>query len=94
MSVLTVHVIFSSQASNSLYLILHLFSLSMPSKASLLQLSPFSDDKENKRPTGFNGHQSIRDFTLNSCQKGAYLHINSPIIIINKNQQLYRKAAS
>ena len=50
--------------------------------------------KNNKRPTGLNGHLSIRDFTLNSCQKGAYLHINSPIIIINKNKQLYRKAAS
>ena len=34
----------------------------------------------NKRPTGLNGHLSIKDFTLNSCQKGAYLHINSPII--------------
>ena len=44
----------------------------------------------NKRPTGLNGHLSIRDFTLNSFQKSAYLHINSPIIII----QLYRKAAS
>ena len=47
----------------------------------------------NKRPTGLNGHLSIRDFTLNSCQKGAYLYLSS-IIIINKNQQLYRKAAS
>ena len=37
---------------------------------------------KNKRPTGLNGHLSIRDFTLNSCQKGAYLHINNPIIII------------
>ena len=36
----------------------------------------------NKRPTGLNSHLSIRDFTLNFCQKGAYLHINSPIIII------------
>ena len=36
----------------------------------------------NKRPTGLNGHLSIRDFTLNYCQKGAYLHINSPIIKI------------
>ena len=36
----------------------------------------------NKRPTGLNGHLSIRYFTLNSCQKGAYLHINSPVIII------------
>ena len=51
-------------------------------------------NKLNKRPQGLNGHLSNRDFTLNSCQKGAYLHINSPIIIINKNQQLYRKAAS
>ena len=33
-----------------------------------------------KRPTCLNGHLSIRDFTLTSCQKGAYLHINSPII--------------
>ena len=40
-----------------------------------------------------NGHLSIRDFTLTSYQKSAYLHINNPIIIINKNQQLYRKAA-
>ena len=40
-------------------------------------------------------HLSIRDFKLTSCQRGAYLHIYSPIIIINKkNQQLYRKAAS
>ena len=29
-------------------------------------------------------HRSIRDFTLTSCQKGAYLHINNPVIIINK----------
>ena len=49
---------------------------------------------KNKRPPGLNGHQSIRDFTLNFCQKGAYLHIYSPIIIINKNQQLYSKEAS
>ena len=48
----------------------------------------------NKRPNSLNGHLSIRDFTLNSCQKGAYLHINSPIVIINKNQQLYRKQHS
>ena len=49
--------------------------------------------KANKRPTGLNGHLSIRDFTLNSYQKCAYLHLSS-IIIINKNQQLYRQAAS
>ena len=35
--------------------------------------------KENKRP-------------MNSCQKGAYLHINRPIIIINKNHDLYGHA--
>ena len=35
--------------------------------------------KKNKRPTGLNGHLSIRDFTLTSCQKGSYLYINSPI---------------
>ena len=34
----------------------------------------------NKRPTGLNGHLSIRDFSLTSCQKGLYLYINSPII--------------
>ena len=34
----------------------------------------------NKRPMGLNGHLSIRDFTLTSCQKGSYLYINSPII--------------
>ena len=33
----------------------------------------------NKRPTGLNGHLSIRDFTLTSCRKGSYLYINSPI---------------
>ena len=34
----------------------------------------------NKRPTGPNGHLSIRDSTPTSCQKGSYLHINSHII--------------
>ena len=34
----------------------------------------------NKRPTGLNGHLSIRDLTLTSCQKGSNLYINSPII--------------
>ena len=34
----------------------------------------------NKRPTGLNGHLSIRDFTPTSCQKGSYLYINNPII--------------
>ena len=31
---------------------------------------------------------TVRDFTLNSCQKGAYLHINSPILestIVNES---------
>ena len=31
---------------------------------SLLQI-------QNKRPTGLNGHLSIRDFTLTSCQRGS-----------------------
>ena len=35
---------------------------------------------KNKRSTGLNGHLSIRDFTLTSCQKGSYLYINSPNI--------------
>ena len=34
---------------------------------------------ENKRPTGLNGHLSIRDYTLTSCQKDSCLYINSPI---------------
>ena len=34
----------------------------------------------NKRATGLNGHLSIRDFTLTSCQKGSYLYINRPMI--------------
>ena len=34
----------------------------------------------NKRPTGLNGHLNITDFTLTSRQKGADLHINSPIL--------------
>ena len=33
---------------------------------------------KNKRPTGLNGHLSIRDFTL--TYKGSYLYINNPII--------------
>ena len=51
----------------------------------------FAIKQEVHRPYG---HLSIRDFTPTYCQRGAYLHINSPIIIINKNQQLHRKAAS
>ena len=39
-----------------------------------------------RRPKGINGHLGIRDFTLTSCHKGAYLYINSPILIINNNQ--------
>ena len=35
---------------------------------------------KTKGPMGLNGHLSIRDCTLTSCQKGSYLHINSPII--------------
>ena len=44
------------------------------------------------RAKGLNGHLSIRDFTLTSCQKGSYLYINSRIRI-NENQQWHRKAA-
>ena len=43
----------------------------------------------NKRPMDLNGHLSIRDSTLTSCQKGSYLQINSPIkfkIIINNDR--------
>ena len=68
-------------------------SLSTQSYEKLVKRGKISKNlhlKFNKRPTGLNGHLSIRDFTLNSCQKGAYLHLSS-IIIINKNQQLYRK---
>ena len=36
--------------------------------------------KINKRPTGIKDHLSIRDSTLNSCQKGSYLQFNRPII--------------
>ena len=32
---------------------------------------------KDKRPTGLNGHLSIGDFTLNSCQKGAYFFISA-----------------
>ena len=60
-----------------------------------VNITPLLLKKKNKqeahRPYG---HLSIRDFTLTSCQRGTYLHIKSPIIIIYKNQQLYRKAAS
>ena len=30
--------------------------------------------RKNKRPIGLNGHLSIRDSTLTSCQKGSYFH--------------------
>ena len=36
--------------------------------------------KKNEKPICLNGHLSIRDFTLTSCQKSSYLYINSPII--------------
>ena len=45
---------------------------------------------DNKRPTGLNGHLSIGDFTLTSCQKGAYLHINKPHHRIIKYQQWHK----
>ena len=34
----------------------------------------------NRRPKGLNGHLSIRDSTLTSCQNGSYLYIRYPII--------------
>ena len=39
-----------------------------------------SRKKINKRPKGLNGHLSIRNSRLTSCQKGSYLHIRCPII--------------
>ena len=51
---------------------------------------PFKPKKE-KRPNGLNGHLSIRDSTLTSCQKGSYWHISCPIIEYNRNQQWHRK---
>ena len=42
--------------------------------------------KKNNSPTGLNGHPSIRDNTLTSCQQ--------PFYRINKNQRWYRKAGS
>ena len=50
--------------------------------------------KMNKRPTGLNGHLSIRDFTLTSCQRGSYLYYQQDHHRINENQRWYRKAAS
>ena len=35
---------------------------------------------EEKRTTDLNGHLSIRDSTVTSCQKGSHLHINRPLI--------------
>ena len=40
----------------------------------------YRQSKKNKRPSGLNGHLSIRDFTLTSCQRCSYLYINSPVI--------------
>ena len=36
--------------------------------------------QETKLPICLNGHLSIKDSTLTSCQEGSYLNINSPII--------------
>ena len=44
-----------------------------------------SNAKENKRPTGLNGHSSIRDLTLTSCQKGSYLYQQPHQNLININ---------
>ena len=46
---------------------------------------------QNKRPTGLNGHLSIRDFTLS---KGLIFVYQQPHHRINENQLWYRKAAS
>ena len=46
---------------------------------------------------GLNGHLTIRDFTLTSCQNGSYLYIyiyQQPYHIINENRPWNRKAAS
>ena len=48
--------------------------------------------RKNKRPTGFNGHLSKRDFTLTFCQKGSYLHNNSPIMEKIKVSYQYYKS--
>ena len=58
-------------------------------KKHRLKRTARESQQEAHRPYG---HLSIKDFTLTSCQRGAYLHINSPIIIINKNQQLYENS--
>ena len=47
----------------------------------------------NKRPTGPNGHLSIRVYKLTYRQKGSYLHMTSPIIWNKLKSKLHRKAA-
>ena len=58
-----------------------IFSKNTSTLLSEKSLTKKVEGMKDKRPPGLNGHLSIRDFTLNSCQKGAYFHINSPIII-------------
>ena len=47
----------------------------------------------NKRPTGLNGHLSIRDFTL-VLSEGLIFVYQQPHHRINENKLWYRKAAS
>ena len=56
-------------------IITHKYSLSSYIFPALNQLN-FS----SARPTGLNGHLIIRDSTPTSCQKGSYLHNDSPVI--------------
>ena len=56
-------------------IITHKYSLSSYIFPALKQLN-FS----SARPTGLNGHLIIRDSTPTSCQKGSYLHNDSPVI--------------
>ena len=47
----------------------------------------------NKRPTSLNGHLSIRDITLTSCQRRGHIAYQQPNHRRNRNQQWQRKAA-
>ena len=64
-----------------------IISTRKPHVQKLKQLCIFSHDKQsgviNKRPTGRNGHLSIKDFTLTSCQKGLYLYVKRAYICIS-----------
>ena len=75
------HCFFLSQYSKSKclkigWMEIYLYSLVLGEVIQFMNKMLFS---QNKRPMGLNGHLRIRDCTLTSCQKGSYLHINSPI---------------